>query len=391
MKRLAALIGCALLIGAAEPPASFPTLMERARVAREANDHPAYLKAMEAMAAMLPQQPLVRYGLARGYALNGRNAEAVAILTALGEAGWGFDAKGDQTLASLRSVPAFAAAADRLAANLKPSGDVRPLRKLALAGRQPEGIAASADGTLYVSTLKGGVWRIGTTDLRELYRPGGNWGSVGLRIDGRRNEMIACTIDEAAGKGRVVRLTLPDLKPRASVDMPAAGVLCNDSAILPDGRLAVTDSTGGRLWLVGDAKAEPVKLDRGLIYPNGIAFGGGRLYVAHLGGLLIVDPDSGATREVKAKTALVGIDGLTWHEGKLLAVQNAGRPVRVLRITPPGDAAAEAQVEVLASGHPILTGATTAAAVGDRLIVLTQTGIPNGSQPDDPMLVAVPL
>jgi hypothetical protein len=391
MKRTLMAVGCLLALGAAEPP-SLETLIQRARAAREAGDHPAYLKNVEAMVAMLPWQPAARYSLARAYALNGRGAEAIGVLDDLAAAGWGFDAAGDAVLASLRGDPAFKVAAARLAANAKPQGHAEPLRKLPLAGKQPEGIVATADGTLYIGTLRDGIYRIEADGLRELYRPGAGWGVVGLRVDAARGEMIACVTDEAVGKGRVVRLALPDLKPRATVDLKAERVLCNDSAVLPDGRLAVTDSTGGRLWLVDHSAAAPMKLDRSLIYPNGVAFGGGSLYVAHVGGLLTVDLATGVTRDVKADdTALIGIDGLTWHEGKLLAVQNGTQPIRILRITPPADADADAKVEVLAAGHAMLSGATTATPTGGKLVVVTQTGIPNGSLPDDPMLVTVPL
>ena len=374
------------------PRPSLEALSQQARAAREARDYPGYLKAVEAIRDMLPWSPVIRYNMVRAYALNGRKGEALAALGGLADAGWGFDAAGDAVLAPLHEDPAFKAVAARLMANGQPRGQVAPWRKLGLAGKQPEGVAVTADGKIYVGALRDGIHRVEPGGLKRLYAPDAGWGIVGLRVDARRDELIACASNEAAGKGRVVRLALPDLKPRASVDIPAPGAFCNDSAVLPDGRIAVTDSTGGRLWIAGRTAIAEVKTDKPLVYPNGVAFGGGRLFVAHAGGLLVVDPATGATQEVKAgATSLVGIDGLTWQGGKLLAVQNGTQPIRVLRITPPAKMSDDAAIEVLASGHPSLSGATTAAAMGDRLLVLTQTGIPNGSLPDDPLLVAVPL
>jgi hypothetical protein len=386
------LAGSALAAAQDAPRPSPETLSQQARAAREARDYPGYLKAIEALRDMLPWSPVIRYNMVRAYALNGRKAEAIATLVSLADAGWGFDAAGDAVLAPLHGDPAFKAVAARLAANGQPRGQVAPSRELDLAGKQPEGVAATADGTVYVGALREGIHRVEVSGLKRLYAPGGAWGIVGLRVDAPRGELIACVSDEAAGKARIVRLALPDLQPRASVDIPAAGAFCNDSAVLPDGRVAVTDSTGGRLWIADRTAIVEVKTDKPLVYPNGVAFGGGRLYVAHAGGLLVVEPATGATQEVKAgATSLVGIDGLTWRDGSLLAVQNGTQPIRILRITPPAELSNDARIELLASGHPELNGATTAAAVGDRLLVLTQTGIPNGSQPDDPMLVAVPL
>jgi sugar lactone lactonase YvrE len=367
------------------------TLGQKARAAREAKDYPAYLSAVEQMRAMLPWSPSMQYNMARAYALNGRSAEALAQLTALADAGWGFDAAGDAVLAvPLKDAPGFAAVVERLAVNSRPQGQAIAGRKLGLAGKQPEGVAATADGTLYVGALREGIHRVDGNGLTRLYAPPSGWGIVGLRIDTPRRELIACLSNEEAGAGRLVRLALPDLTERASADLKAAGAFCNDSTVLPDGRVALTDSTGGRLWIATRTEATHVKQARPLIYPNGIAFSEGRLYVADQAGLSIIDPATGASREVKAeRTSLTGIDGLIAHQGKLLAVQNGTQPVRILRITPKPDDTAE--VQVLAAGHPFLAGATTAAVRGDRLLVLTQTGIPNGSLPDDPMLVEVPL
>ena len=378
------------LAAPAQAQESLQELGQKARTAREARDYPGYLALVERMRAMLPWSPTMQYNMVRAYALTGRTADAIATMQALADAGWGFDATGDAVLDPIKSAPGFAEAAARLAANSRPQGQAKPWRKLALAGKQPEGIAATADGTLYVGALRDGIHRVDGEDLTRLYSPPIGWGVVGLRVDAPRNELIACVSNEAAGTGRLVRLALPDLAVRASVDLPATGAFCNDSSVLPDGRVALTDSTGGRLWIAGRTTIEQVKLAKPLIYPNGIAYAGGRLYVADQAGLSVIDPDTGVSKEIKAsRTSLTGIDGLLAHGDGLLAVQNGTQPIRILRITPRADGVAE--VKTLAAGHPFLAGATTAALQNGRLLVLTQTGIPNGSLPDDPMLVDVPL
>jgi hypothetical protein len=384
--------GLALAV-AAQASASAPTLeslTNEARAARTAGDYPGYMRAVEGLERLLPWSPTIRYSRVRALALNGRKAEAVATLRELADAGWGFDAQGDEVLAPIKAEPGFAEVAALLARNAAPQGRAQLWRKLPLAGRQPEGVAAAADGTLYVGALKDGVYRVGADGLAKLYTPEVGWGVVGLRVDAPRGELLACLADEAAGKGRLVRLALPAGTERSRMDLPASQAFCNDSAVLPDGRVALTDSTGGRLWIADRASATEVKTDKPLVYPNGVAWHAGRLFVAHAGGLRTIDPASGRSRDVTgAGTGLMGIDGLISHGGALYAVQNGTAPVRVLRITPgAGDKAA---VEVLASGHPVLTGATTAAVQGGRVLVLSQTGIPNGSQPDDPVLVEVPL
>jgi hypothetical protein len=381
-----ALFGVAAAV-AQEAPPSLDTLTQQARAARAAGDYPGYLRAVEALERLLPWSPTIRYSRVRALALNGRKAEALANLKELADAGWGFDAAGDAVLAPIRDEPGFAEVAAALALNAQPQGQARVWRKLPLAGRQPEGVATTTDGTIYVGALKDGIYRVGASGLAKLYTPDASWGVVGLREDAPRRELIACLSDEAGGKGRLVRLALPELQERARVELPAAASFCNDSAVLPDGRVALTDSTGGRLWIADRTSIAEVKTDKPLIYPNGVAFSGGQLFVAHAGGLRVIDPASGRSKDVEAAaTELTGIDGLIAHGGVLYAVQNGTVPIRVLRIRPkPG----RATVDVLASGHSVLNGATTVAVHERRLLVLSQTGIPNGSQPDDPVLVEV--
>jgi hypothetical protein len=88
-------------------------------------------------------------------------------------------------------------------------------------------------------------------------------------------------------------------------------------------------------------------------------------------------------------TALGGVDGLVWHNGGLIAVQNVTVPARLLRIVP--DAAGRATVEPLLVGGPLLERATTVAVRDGHAYVLSHTGIPDGEAPNDPILVRVPL
>ena len=145
-----------------------------------------------------------------------------------------------------------------------PQGQATPWRKLALAGKQPEGVAATADGLLYVGALGEGIHRVDAGGLARLYAPPSGWGIVGLRVDAPRRELIACVSNETLGTARLLRLSLPALTERASTDLPATGALCNDTTVLPDGRIALTDSTGGRLWIATRNAVSQVKLGKPL-------------------------------------------------------------------------------------------------------------------------------
>jgi hypothetical protein len=187
----------------------------------------------------------------------------------------------------------------------------------------------------------------------------------------------------------VQRRRLSDGALIAMYPLPAAGTFCNDIALVPGGFVA-TDSNNGILYRLQNARLVALPTAP-LMFANGIAAdpSGSRLYVATGNGVMAVDLATNAVRPVAAAQLLGGIDGMVWHDGALYAVQGTVAPPRLLRITPAEDGTA--RVEALLSGHPSLAGATTVALRPGEAIVLSQTGIPNGSRPDDPVLLRVPI
>jgi hypothetical protein len=125
--------------------------------------------------------------------------------------------------------------------------------------------------------------------------------------------------------------------------------------------------------------------------PNGIAsdLDKNRLYVGHAGGVLVHDLAKGESRHLEvANTVIGGIDGMVWHKGSLIAVQNPrGMDTRLLRITPDADART-AKVDVLLAGADFPENATTVAVAGNEAFVIG--GIGDGEH-EEPVLIRAPL
>ena len=236
----------------------------------------------------------------------------------------------------------------------------------------PEGIAAAADGTLYVgSVTQGVVLRIAATatepDADPFVEAGvAERGVIGLTVDEARSTLWFCDSSPTAPGGAIVgvdletgvetvRHAMPDpivpggadagAPPDASdagtdagdagsgdagtVAAPAApATFCND-LIVAGGDIFATD-TSGRIFRVPsddvdvDDSAEvwlenPSALPAGGFGPNGIDLVGDTLIIASNGALLAVDPDSNnpaaALRTVTlseggAPGTLCGPDGL---------------------------------------------------------------------------------
>ena len=169
--------------------------------------------------------------------------------------------------------------------------------------------------------------------------------------------------------------------------------LPNDFAIAPDGTAYLTDSAAGRvLRIPPDRDAfEPVTPPDALVYPNGIARApDGRLYVAHLRGIAIVDPRSGTVTPMPTVPAapIGGIDGLILEAGALLAVQNSiGRP-RMVSITLDATGTRATKLTILENDPAVLEIPTTACVLDGALYTIANSQLRafrHGDTPSHPL------
>ncbi|HEU4771204.1 MAG TPA: hypothetical protein VFS68_03510, partial [Candidatus Udaeobacter sp.] len=180
----------------------------------------------------------------------------------------------------------------------------------------------------------------------------------------------------------------------------------NDLAVAADGTIYATDSGSGTLFRKRPAEKTltPFGAKGALAGANGITLGAdGSLYVAISTGIARVDLSSGApTRLPQPDTvATGGCDGLYWHKGDLVGIQNVTNPGRVIRIALADHGTRISGVKVLQSHHhPEFTEPTTGATAGDVLYVIANSYVghfqPNGSlkNPEElkqTAIVAAPL
>jgi sugar lactone lactonase YvrE len=124
----------------------------------------------------------------------------------------------------------------------------------------PESMTATADGTMYFSSLAGGrVFRSapGASEASEWIKPGTNGldSTLGVLADEKSGTLYVCSVDLSGG-GIVLptgatpgALKMFDLKtgaPKGSAALPPSPLpkstpLCNDIAVAPDGTVYVTD------------------------------------------------------------------------------------------------------------------------------------------------------
>jgi hypothetical protein len=325
---------------------------------------------------------------ARAAARAGDRAAAVAMLrhvAALGVAA----PTGDTAFATLRGDTAFEAAARALAALAAPIVASDTALVLPDPDLLPEALAHDPrDGSFYVGSMakrkvvrwtRDGRWRDFAGVGRDTLLP-----VLGMRVDPARGALWVNTARERAGTTRgateLVRIDLATGAVRARYAPPDTGAhLFNDLVIAADGRIFFTDSEGGGVWRLdpGATAVAPLVPGGRFTYPNGIALAAdGRLYVAHVGGVSLIDTRTGSDALVAGPptVAAAGIDGLYLVGGCLVGVQGFGiGGERIVRLRLDSSGTRLVGGEVLERAHPAYELPTTGALVGDTLYYIANS------------------
>lgn len=211
---------------------------------------------------------------------------------------------------------------------------------------------------------------------------------LGLAVDAAKGRLVAVSTTamteagKAAGKrrNRLVSYDLASGKKAADVALPEADQL-NDVIVAPDGLLYASDSGGGTVWKVSPDGTVGILGEKAMLRSvNGLATSadGKLLYVAHATGIVIAELPAGELSRLAPppRETIAAIDGLYFHEGALIGIQNATNPGRVIRMVLSPDGRRMTAVETLQSHHhPAFDEPTTAAIADGALYVLATTQV----------------
>ena len=170
----------------------------------------------------------------------------------------------------------------------------------------------------------------------------------------------------------------------------------NDVALAADGTLYATDSEGHSLFRRRPGERVLSRLGEAgsLRGANGVAVApDGTVYVTLSTGIARVDPAGGGAKRLPQPDSVVtgGIDGLYWHDGDLVGVQNSTNPGRVIRIALADGGQRVSGVTVLQSHHhPAFADPTTGAIANGVLHVIANSYVAH-HQPDGTLKDAASL
>jgi len=252
----------------------------------------------------------------------------------------------------------------------------------------PESMSASADGTIYISSIaSGGVARVkpGETKAEMWIKPGAfdTRNTFGVLVDEKTKTLWVCSNDISAmgvpGPSSVPGAYLKgfDLttgEGKFSAAFPGKAHVCNDMVIAPDGTMYVTNTAAPQiLRLKPGSKELEVWLENDLLVPkngaglDGIALGGdGNLYVNTYGGneffrITVKDGAPGTVTKLETSRPIKNPDALRQLSGNTFLMAEGGGTVD--RVTVNGD---KVEIETLKDG---LNGPTSVAKVGSTVWV----------------------
>jgi len=371
---LATLVPTAVAGAQSDPVVESRAHYRAAVQAYEARDLPAYLEHAREAQALRPAHGGVTYALASAFALTGDTAGALATLRHFAVLGYAADLAADSDFVRLRGSDAYAELTRRLQRNGEPVVASRAAFELPERELLIEGIAHDArDGVFYVGSVRQAkLFRVARDGAVSEFAAGeaGRWAPLGLRVDRKRGALWVATAalpqtagytPSDSGRSAILRYDLRSGRLTARYDAPADGAphVIGDLIVTRGGEVYATDSRAPVLYRVparGDTLERLVESPL-LLSAQGLALTPDErsLYVAdYARGILRVDLRGRGVSPVDAADSVLalGIDGLYFHRGSLVGIQNGVAPHRVVRFTlsPAGDRLLRA--EVLERAHP---------------------------------------
>jgi sugar lactone lactonase YvrE len=317
--------------------------------------------------------------------------------------GWGIGGAAAQTTATFATATLAAAALTAAAASAAPRADIR----IDDVHVYPESISSTADGTVYVGSIKGVVFRArpGAKLAEPWAHPDGVLSILGVLADPGNKTLWICSTPNnfrsppAVGVSAVMALDLKTGKRKAVYPLPAPASACNDITVAKDGTAYASDTPNGRVFTIkrGAKDLELFAQDDRLKGIDGIALSGdGTLYanIVTKGQMVRIDRDkagrfAGVT-QLQLSQPVAGPDGLRLISGARF-LQAEGNGGKITEVAIEGD---RATIKVLKDGLVSPPGVTrvgdTAYAIEGKITYLIDPKL-KGQEPGPFIVHAIPL
>ena len=381
-----------------DPPKTARYYRQQAAAAYKAKDYAAAIENFRKAAQIIPDHPTLFYNLACVYALAGRKDEALTSLTKIAEMGLVMPAEKDADLESIKDTPAFKQVIKQFAASKAPVIRSSTAFTIHEKGLITEGLAYDpVEETFFVSSVhkrrilsvtKSGEARAFASEQDGLFSV------LGMSVDAkRRNLWVTSTAfpqminlkREESGTSAVFKFDLRTNKlvKKYVLSNATKKHALGDLTIQSNGDVFTTDSLSPAVYVIRAEKDE-IELfveDPGFGSPQGLAFSSDErhLFMADYStGLFDIDVRTKKVTHLAALAGatLLGIDGLYFHKGSLIGVQNGVTPQRVVRVSLSRDLRRAERLEVLEANNPIFLEPTLGVLVKDTFYFIANSQWP---------------
>jgi len=345
------------------------------------------IAVVEKLKTVVPDRGAVLFFLSTANQHLGETREALELLKECLKLREGFDPSGSPSFLGLKGTKEF----DDLVAAVRRDFPVVAQARLAFVTEEkdliPEGLAYDTKQNLfYLGSLnRKKIVKIDAEGRVSDFVPGDHYGLLpvlGIRLDPTDGTVWANTFEDA-GRTELVHFDSAGklLGRFAPKDSSKHGF--NDLVVRKNGEVITTDSLSNQVFRF-DPRSQaftPLLVYRILLYPNGIALADDNrsVYVADDVGVVKIDLADNSSRDVDPgpRHTLAGADGLYWHNGSLIAVQNGmGSPrVAAFKLSKDGDRVT--QVTVLENRTQFTALPTTGAIRGNDFYFIANSQIDN--------------
>jgi sugar lactone lactonase YvrE len=345
------------------------------------------IAVVEKLKTVVPDRGAILFFLSTAKQHLGETREALALLKECMALGEGFDPSGSPSFLGSKGTKEF----DDLVAAVRRDFPVIAQARLAFVIDEkdliPEGLAYDAKQNLfYLGSLnRKKIVKIDAEGRVSDFAPADRYGLLpvlGIRLDPTDGTVWANTFEDA-GRTELVHFDSAGKLLGRFAPKDSAKHGFNDLVVRKNGEVITTDSLNNKVFRLdphsGAFLALPVY--RTLFYPNGIALADDdrSLYVADAVGIVKVDLADNSSRDVDPgpRNTTAAADGLYWHNGSLIAVQNGMGSPRIAAFKLSRDGNRVTRVTVLENRTQFTTLPTTGAIRGNDFYFIANSQIDN--------------
>jgi hypothetical protein len=355
-------------------------------------DNAAELRArianVEQLMPKLPDRGATLFFLAVWKQRLGETREAIELLKECVALQQGFDPSGHAAFRGLKGTKEFDVLVERVHRDFPVVAQAHQAFVTEEKDLVPEGLAYdSSRNFFYLSSLnRRKIVQITPESRTSDFVPGDLYHLLpvlGIRLDPNDGSVWANSFEEDHGRAELLHFDVSGkLLSRYSAPFPGAHGF-NDLVVRKNREVLLTDSLSNQVYRFSPASKTftPLALHRTLFYPNGIALADDdrMLYVADALGVIAVDLSGGPSHDVDPgpRSTLAGIDGLYWHKGSLIAIQNGIGSPRVAAFKLSKDGNRVTQTSVLENRTQFTALPTTGALRGNDFYFIANSQIDN--------------